>query len=93
MRIDPIRPPPEIDFDEWDSMIQILFSRKNKTLSASLKIDSVIKTLQNNYEKDLQISGSGSVDIDVKFTIDQIIDELKLEQARASKMDITSFLR
>ena len=94
MRIEPIRPSPAIDFDEWDAMIQILFSRKNKTISASLKVDSVLKGLLKNYQSNLQLaSHSGETTPDVKTILDQIIQELNLGQARASKMDITSFLR
>ncbi|KGG50803.1 putative dimethyladenosine transferase [Mitosporidium daphniae] len=94
VRIEPIRPPPEIDFDEWDAMIQILFSRKNKTISASFKTDTVLKNLLKNYRNNLQLMNlSNEPDFDVKCALDQIIHELGLEQVRASKMDITAFLR
>lgn len=36
---------------------------------------------------------SNEPDFDVKCALDQIIHELGLEQVRASKMDITAFLR
>ena len=31
VRMDPINPPPPVNFEEWDGLVRILFSRKNKT--------------------------------------------------------------
>lgn len=34
IRIEPKSPFPEIDFEQWDSLLRICFNRKNKTLRA-----------------------------------------------------------
>jgi 18S rRNA (adenine1779-N6/adenine1780-N6)-dimethyltransferase len=37
VRIEPRNPPPPINFLEWDGLIRLCFSRKNKTLGAIFK--------------------------------------------------------
>jgi len=50
VRITPHNPPPPINFIEWDGMIRLCFSRKNKTLGAIFKQESLIKLLEQNYK-------------------------------------------
>ena len=50
VRIEPRQPPPPIDFQEWDGLLRILFQRKNKTVGANFKVDSVLKILEHNYK-------------------------------------------
>ena len=47
--IEPHNPPPAINFNEWDGLVRILFVRKNKTLAANFKTNSVMSMLENNY--------------------------------------------
>lgn len=42
-------PPPPINFQEWDALTRIAFSRKNKTLLANFKTTSVVSSLAKNY--------------------------------------------
>merc|ERR1719427_1623534 len=49
VRIEPRNPPPPVNFKEWDSLTRIAFSRKNKTLGACFKADSVLGVLEKNY--------------------------------------------
>lgn len=37
VRIEPRHPPPPINFLEWDGLVRLCFSRKNKTLGAIFK--------------------------------------------------------
>jgi 18S rRNA (adenine1779-N6/adenine1780-N6)-dimethyltransferase len=46
----PHNPPPPINFVEWDGLLRIAFGRKNKTLGAIFKQDSVIDLLEMNYK-------------------------------------------
>ena len=41
IRLEPINPPPEINYKEWDGMLRICFLRKNKTLLNSLPTISI----------------------------------------------------
>ena len=34
VRIEPINPPPPINFTEWDGLIKLCFNRRNKTLNS-----------------------------------------------------------
>nr|CAG8548908.1 2790_t:CDS:2 [Entrophospora candida] len=50
VRIEPINPPPPIDFKEWDGLMRIVFVRKNRTLAASFKTSSILQIIENNYK-------------------------------------------
>ena len=49
VRIEPIYPPPPINFMEWDGLVRLCFSRKNKTLRAIFNNRHVLELLHNNY--------------------------------------------
>ncbi|OTF76647.1 dimethyladenosine transferase-like protein, partial [Euroglyphus maynei] len=50
IRLEPINPPPAINYKEWDGMLRICFLRKNKTLSNLFHQTSVMEMLRHNYE-------------------------------------------
>jgi 18S rRNA (adenine1779-N6/adenine1780-N6)-dimethyltransferase len=49
VRIEPLSPLPDINFVEWDGLLRICFSRKNKTLGAIFKQKNMINILYQNY--------------------------------------------
>ena len=49
VRIEPIYPPPPINFMEWDGLVRLCFSRKNKTLRAIFNNRHVMELLSRNY--------------------------------------------
>ena len=51
VRIEPIHPLPKINFLEWDGMLRICFSRKNKTLGALFKQKKIFEMIYQNYKK------------------------------------------
>ena len=51
VRIEPIHPLPKINFIEWDGMLRICFSRKNKTLGALFKQKKIFEMIYQNYKK------------------------------------------
>lgn len=51
VRIEPRHPLPNINFTEWDGLLRICFSRKNKTLGAIFKQKAILELLYNNYKK------------------------------------------
>ena len=51
VRIEPIHPLPKINFIEWDGMLRICFSRKNKTLGALFKQKKILEMIYQNYKK------------------------------------------
>ena len=54
VRIEPIHPLPKINFMEWDGMLRICFSRKNKTLGALFKQKKILEMIYQNYKKFMQ---------------------------------------
>lgn len=94
VRVEPLQPPPPVDFVEWDGLVRILFLRKNKTVAANFKTGSVLDMLEKNYRtwcslKNVPISEP----LDVKGTIIKILEQTGLAETRAAKMDIDDFLR
>ena len=51
VRIEPKHPLPNINFLEWDGLLRICFSRKNKTLGAIFKQKKILDMIYNNYNK------------------------------------------
>lgn len=81
VRIEPRVPRPPIDLEEFDRLLKICFSRKNKTLTSVFK-KNMIKSIQNTNKK---------------YTVDEINEKTqsilsKMKVERASKMDIEDFL-
>ena len=49
VRIEPRNPPPQINFTEWDGLVRLCFSRRNKTLGAIFRQSNVLRLLYHNY--------------------------------------------
>jgi 18S rRNA (adenine1779-N6/adenine1780-N6)-dimethyltransferase len=49
VKIEPKRPPPPVNFLEWDGLVRLCFSRKNKTLGAVFKNKKCLDMLARNY--------------------------------------------
>ena len=84
VRIEPKIPRPQINCNELNSLLQICFGRKNKTLSANLKtarIEEIIKRTEEYKEME-------SSDV-----VDAILEEAGLQDARPSKMEVEDFLQ
>eukprot|EP00913_Durusdinium_trenchii_P025512 g23946.t1 len=51
IRLEPRVPAPEVDFNEWDALIRVIFSRRRKTLRAQFKKLSTLAMLEQNYKR------------------------------------------
>lgn len=62
VRIEPRRPAVNVNFLEWDGLIRLCFSRKNKTLGAIFRQASTLGLMHSNYQlcQALAASGAGS---------------------------------
>ncbi|KAJ3204378.1 Dimethyladenosine transferase [Dinochytrium kinnereticum] len=94
VRIEPRQPPPPINFDEWDGLLRLLFSRKNKTVASILKTNSTLELLEHNYKTVCSIRGE---DVPMAFecrkAVDAVLEGLEMGDMRASKMDQDDFLK
>jgi len=93
VRIEPRNPPPPVNFKEWDSLTRIAFSRKNKTLGACFKADSVLGVLEKNYRIHCETE---KIELPENFSIKEkvlgILNEGEFMEKRARTMDIDAFL-
>lgn len=93
VRIEPRNPPPPINFQEWDGLVRICFSRKNKTIGASFKYTKVLELLEKNYRTHCSLkSVPVAPDFDVKSKVTEILEKGDFEKKRARTMDIDDFL-
>ncbi|KPM08466.1 dimethyladenosine transferase-like protein [Sarcoptes scabiei] len=93
VRLEPINPPPEINFKEWDGMLRICFLRKNKTLTSLFHSNTVIKMLTHNHQKHCSLNNiSIAGDFNMKEKTMQILNEINFSNKRARSMDIDEFL-
>ncbi|TPX67072.1 hypothetical protein SpCBS45565_g04040 [Spizellomyces sp. 'palustris'] len=94
VRMEPRQPPPPVNFDEWDGLLRILFVRKNKTVAANFKTQSVLDMLAHNYKTYCSISGKDvPMDFDVKKAVLDVLDSVGMAEMRAAKMDNDDFLK
>ncbi|CAG8555925.1 5594_t:CDS:2 [Acaulospora morrowiae] len=94
VRIEPRNPPPPVDFKEFDGLLRIAFVRKNKTLAANFKTNSILDILKNNYKTFCSINEMQmEVDFDIKQKILDILKATGFSETRAAKMEVEDFLR
>ena len=49
VRIEPLRPPPPVNFREWDGLMRLCFGRKNKTLGSIFRQHHTLALLEENH--------------------------------------------
>merc|ERR1712173_282005 len=61
VRIEPLQPPPPINFEEWDGLVKLIFSRKNKTIRGTMKTKSNLAIVEKNYKTFCALKGKTPV--------------------------------
>ncbi|GFO37154.1 rRNA adenine n(6)-methyltransferase [Plakobranchus ocellatus] len=93
VRIEPRNPPPPINFKEWDGLVRICFSRKNKTIGASFRFTKVLEVLEKNYRVSCSVKNIPvPSDFNVKDRVMQLLQDGNFEQRRARSMSIDDFI-
>ena len=99
VRIEIKSPRPQVDFNEWDGLLRIVFVRKNRMISAGFKSSTILEILEKNYKTYLAMNNEmiddtkGSMLDVVKQKIETVLKETELSDKRAGKCDQTDFLR
>lgn len=94
VRIEPKNPPPAVNFTEWDGLVRVAFLRKNRTLGAAFKDNSVLKTLEKNYRIHSSINDQIIPDnFCLKSFIKDLLESHQFSEKRARSMDMDDFLR
>jgi len=94
VRITPRNPPPPIRFEEWDGLIRLCFTRKNKTLSAIFRAKSVLDLLESNYITWCSLN-SVAVEkpvVGFKEKVIEILEKNDFAEKRSSKLSVDDFL-
>ncbi|KAL0213947.1 hypothetical protein P9112_006131 [Eukaryota sp. TZLM1-RC] len=91
VKIIPHSPPPTISFQEWDGLIRLCFSRKNKTLGAIFKTNTVHAMLLENAKVYRSVHPEKNLPevTDIKQVIEEVLGDLK--EARSAKLSIEQF--
>lgn len=93
VRIEPKNPPPAVNYQEWDGLTRICFTRKNKRLSSEFKQKKVIELLEKNYKIHCSIHNKPvSNDFDMKSKVEEILTKSEFAEKRARHMDLDDFL-
>jgi len=64
VRLEPLNPPPPINFVEWDGLVRLCFNRKNKTLCAIFKQKPVLQLFADNLKTHRALMGGIKVNHD-----------------------------
>lgn len=104
VKIEIKNPPPQVDFEEWDGLIRILFNRKHKTLHAILTTKSTLQLLEANYKTHLSLEntngsmeGDGmeveTLDLDgIKTIVEEVLEKEEMTKLRPANLDGNQFL-
>lgn len=94
VRIEPRNPPPDVNFKEWDGLLRICFTRKNKSLAATFHQTAVMELLKRNYLAYCALKNEPvDPDIDIKSRIEKIIESNEIfQKLRPRSMNIEHFL-
>ncbi|KAL7729260.1 hypothetical protein ACLKA6_009712 [Drosophila palustris] len=94
VRLEPKNPPPPVNFTEWDGLTRIAFLRKNKTLAATFKVNSVIEMLEKNYKLYRSLRNEPlEENFNMQEKVIGILEEQGMSTSRARSMDIDEFMR
>ncbi|KAI3638860.1 hypothetical protein MIR68_003358 [Amoeboaphelidium protococcarum] len=94
VRIEPLNPQPEIEFSEWDGLVRICFMRKNKTLPANFKVQTVLDMIEANYRTLCATKNQIIPDeFNIKDLVVKVIEDARMTEMRAAKMDQDDFLK
>ncbi|KAK1294152.1 hypothetical protein QJS10_CPA16g01645 [Acorus calamus] len=92
VRIEPKKPAPTISFKEWDGLIRLCFSRKNKTLGSIFRQKNVIALLEKNYKTLKQVQQAHPASTEIACMAEDVADfdeesNMDLDEGEEMEMD------
>ena len=89
-----MNPMPNINFVEWDGLTRIIYTRKNKCLSAIFKSKSVQELLTKNYSIFCSLQNKPvPEDFDIKAVIEKILMDVEMLDTRSRTMSNDQILK
>jgi 18S rRNA (adenine1779-N6/adenine1780-N6)-dimethyltransferase len=94
VRFVPHEKPIDVPFNEFDGLLRVCFTRKNKTLRSSFVHKNVIRMIEANYKIYQSLHGGDSMEdiTDFKSVIELVLTETHLSDMRASKITLDQYL-
>ena len=89
--IQPREDQPDIDFNEWDGLIKICFTRPNRTLQATFK-KKKIKQLLDTHRTNFLASKGQTPTAPIDAVIEGILEGTVLAESRPAQLDIEDFM-
>ncbi|KAI0789211.1 S-adenosyl-L-methionine-dependent methyltransferase [Abortiporus biennis] len=94
IRLVPRDPPPPVEFNEFDGLGRIVFTRRNKTIHANFLAKGVMEMLESNWKtwaaaNDVMIDDT----FDIKKKMEEVLEQTGFGEQRAAKMDIDDLLK
>jgi len=82
-----MNPMPNINFMEWDGLTRIVFTRKNKTLSALFKSKAALEILAKNHQIWCSLNETMVEEgFDIKTKVQDILKECEFSETRTRTM-------
>lgn len=88
IKLEPRLPAPQVDFNEWDALIRVVFSRRRKTLRAQFKKISTLSMLEQNYKVWCTLAGQKPSTTPFPQLVMSILEEERVLRERAFAMDL-----
>ncbi|KAH3762760.1 dimethyladenosine transferase [Pelomyxa schiedti] len=94
IKMKPYVPPPPVNFLEWDGLIRLCFTRKNRTLGSLFKGDAFCNLLEKNYRTHCAVNKIAipANQPPIKDRIVGLLQHSGFELKRSSKLSIDDFL-
>jgi len=94
VKIQPYNPAPPVNFVEWDGLMRICFTRKNKTLGAVFKSKPILDLLSKNYATYCSLNDIIlEEDFSIKDKVMEVLEETGYITTRSGKMELDDFLK
>jgi len=93
VRIEPVNPPPPINYKEWDGLLRLAFLRKNKTLAGIFRQKAVLEMVGKNYRTYCSVNNKEiPKDFIIKGYVSQLLLNSEFAEKRARNLSIDDFL-
>lgn len=97
IRMDPKHPPPDVDFEEWDGMVRMIFNRKNKKLSSIFRTKVAMEDLRVKYIAFRKVEGASEAEAEItpeafKQKMEKLMQEEDVFEKRGRSLDEPSLM-
>lgn len=93
IRMDPKKPAPPVDFEEWDGLVKMLFNRKNKKVAATFRTKAAQATLYDVHTSYARMGKCDKVEFEAfKQRLDAVFADPLMER-RSRSLDLEDIMQ